>query len=216
MTDGIRRIRVLIVDDHEMVRGGLAAFLHSADDLELAGEAETGEEAVQLCASIQPDVVLMDVILPEMDGIAATRTIRQRHPRIQIIALTSFRDEHLVQGALEAGAISYILKNVGAEQLAAAIRLAAAGRSTLAPEIVQTLVQHASGPSPPGEDLSPREREVLVLLVEGLSNPAIASRLVVARSTVNFHVGNILTKLGAASRTEAVARAVQHHLVGRG
>ena len=119
-----------------------------------------------------------------------------------------------MQGALRAGAISYILKNVGAEQLAAAIRSAAAGRSTLAPEIVQALVRHASRPSPPGEDLSPREREVLVLLVEGLSNPAIASRLVVARSTVNFHVGNILTKLGAASRTEAVARAVQHHLVG--
>ena len=214
MTNGVRRIRVLIVDDHEMVRGGLAAFLHTSDDLELAGEAETGEEAVQLCASIQPDVVLMDLILPEMDGLAATRTIRQRHPRIQIIALTSFRDEHLVQGALQAGAISYLLKNVGAEQLAAAIRLAAAGRSTLAPEIVQTLVQRTGRPSPPGDDLSPREREVLALLVEGLSNPAIANRLVVARSTVNFHVGNILLKLGAASRTEAVARAVQHHLVG--
>src|SRR5947209_14258083 len=210
----MHRIRVLIVDDHEMVRGGLAAFLHTADDLELAGEAETGEEAVQLCATVQPDVALMDLMLPQMDGIAATRAIRQRHPRIQIIALTSFRDEHLVQGALQAGAISYMLKNVGAEQLAAAIRLAAAGRSTLAPEVVQTLAQHASRPSPPGEDLSPREREVLVLLVEGLSNPAIANRLVVARSTVNFHVGNILTKLGAASRTEAVARAVQHHLVG--
>jgi len=177
-------------------------------------EAETGEEAVQLCAIVQPDVVLMDLMLPQMDGIAATRTIRQLHPHVQIIALTSFRDEHLVQGALQAGAISYLLKNVGAEQLAAAIRLAAAGRSTLAPEVVQTLVQQASRPLPPGEDLSPREREVLVLLVEGLSNPAIARRLVVARSTVNFHVDNILTKLGAASRTEAVARAVQRHLVG--
>ena len=97
MTNGIRRIRVLIVDDHEMVRGGLVAFLHTADDLELAGEAETGEEAVQLCATVQPDVALMDLMLPQMDGIAATRAIRQRHPRIQIIALTSFRDEHLVR-----------------------------------------------------------------------------------------------------------------------
>ena len=141
MTNGIRRIRVLIVDDHEMVRGGLVAFLHTADDLELVGEAETGEEAVQLCATVQPDVALMDLMLPQMDGIAATRAIRQRHPRIQIIALTSFRDEHLVQGALQAGAISYMLKNVGAEQLAAAIRLAAAGRSTLAPEVVQTLAE---------------------------------------------------------------------------
>ena len=149
MTNGMHRIRVLIVDDHEMVRGGLAAFLHTADDLELAGEAETGEEAVQLCASVQPDVVLMDLMLPQMDGIDATRTIRQRHPHVQIIALTSFRDEHLVQGALQAGAISYILKNVGAEPLAAASRLAAAGRSTLAPEVVQTLIQHASRPSPP-------------------------------------------------------------------
>src|SRR5947209_6959267 len=178
----MHRIRVLIVDDHEMVRGGLAAFLHTADDLELAGEAETGEEAVQLCATVQPDVALMDLMLPQMDGIAATRTIRQLHPHVQIIALTSFRDEHLVQGALQAGAISYLLKNVGAEQLAAAIRLAAAGRSTLAPEVVQTLVQQASRPLPPGEDLSPREREVLVLLVEGLSNPAIARRTSTSRS----------------------------------
>jgi NarL family two-component system response regulator LiaR len=114
MTNATRRIRVLIVDDHEMVRGGLAVFLHSADDLELVGEAETGEEAIQLWASIQPHVVLMDLILPEMDGIAATRAIRQQHPRIQLVALTSFRDEHLVQGALQADAISYLLKNVGA------------------------------------------------------------------------------------------------------
>src|SRR5207253_1169744 len=103
---GAHRIRVMIVDDHEMVRGGLAAFLHAAADLELAGEAETGEEAVQLCATVQPDVVLMDLMLPQMDGIAATRTIRQLYPRVQIIALTSFRDEHLIQGALQAGAIS--------------------------------------------------------------------------------------------------------------
>jgi NarL family two-component system response regulator LiaR len=208
-----RRLRVLLVDDHAMIRRGLAAFLKAFDDLELAGEAATGEEAVQRCAGLQPDVVLMDLMMPVMDGVAATRAIRERFPTVRVIALTSFRDEELVQRALQAGAIGYLLKNVSADDLATAIRAAHAGRPTLAPEATQALVHAAVQPPVPGQDLSPREREVLVLMVQGLNNTAIAQRLVVSPSTAKAHVSNILTKLGVTSRTEAVALALRHHLV---
>ena len=206
-------IRVLLVDDHAVVRSGLGAFLLAFDDLELIGEAGGGEEAVRLCEQLEPDVVLMDLVMPGMDGAAATRAIRERCPQIQVIALTSFKEKELVQGALEAGAIGYLLKNVSAGELAGAIRAAHAGRPTLAPEAAQALIQATREPLPPGYDLTPREREVLALMVEGLSNPEIAKRLVVSPSTVKFHVSNVLSKLGVTSRTEAVALAVQHHLV---
>jgi len=206
-------IRVLLVDDHAVVRSGLAAFLLAFDDLELVGEAASGEEAVRLCEQSRPDVVLMDLVMPGMDGATATRAIRERCPQIQVIALTSFKEKELVEGALEAGAIGYLLKNVSAEELADAIRKAHAGKPTLAPEATQVLIQAARQPPAPGFDLTEREREVLALMVEGLSNPEIAERLVVSPSTVKFHVSNILSKLGVASRTEAVALAVQHHLV---
>jgi NarL family two-component system response regulator LiaR len=206
-------IRVVLVDDHAVVRSGLGAFLLAFDDLELVGEAGSGEEAVRLCEQVYPDVILMDLVMPGMDGAAATRAIRERCPQVQVIALTSFKEDELVQGALQAGAISYLLKNVSADELADAIRAAHAGRPTLAPEAAQALVQAASHPPPPGHDLTPREREVLALMVEGLSNPQIAERLVVSRSTVKFHVSSILSKLGVDGRTEAVALAVQNHLV---
>jgi NarL family two-component system response regulator LiaR len=208
-----RPIRVAIVDDHAVVRSGLAAFLSVSDDLELVGEAENGAQAVRLCESEHPDVVLMDLVMPGMDGVAATRNIRQRFPDIQVIALTSFPEDNLVQEVLRAGALSYLLKNVGAEDLSRAIHAARAGRPTLAPEAAQALIHSATQPPPPGHDLSPREREVLALMVQGLSNPQIADKLVVGRSTIKFHVSSILGKLGVQTRTEAVAIAVQQRLV---
>jgi NarL family two-component system response regulator LiaR len=207
-------IRVMLVDDHAVVRSGLSAFLMAFDDLELVAEAGSGQEAIHVCEQARPDVVLMDLVMPEMDGAAATRIIRNRCPETQVIALTSFKEQDLIQGALQAGAISYLLKNVSADELANAIRAAHAGRSTLAPEAAQVLVEAASQEPAPGKDLTPREREVLGLMVEGLNNRQIAARLVVSQSTVKFHVSSILSKLGASSRTEAAALAVQHHLVG--
>jgi NarL family two-component system response regulator LiaR len=207
------RIRVLIVDDHAVVRSGLGAFLLAFDDLELVGQAASGPEAIGMCEEIQPDVVLMDLVMPEMDGAAATERIRETCPDVQVIALTSFPEEDLVQTALQAGAISYLLKNVSADELANAIRAAHAGKSTLAPEAAQALVHAATREPELGHDLTPREYEVLELMVEGLSNPEIAERLVVSRSTVKFHVSSILSKLGADGRTEAVALALQHNLV---
>jgi NarL family two-component system response regulator LiaR len=155
----------------------------------------------------------MDLMMPGMDGVAATRAIRERWPNIKVIALTSFPEDQLVQQVLQAGALSYLLKNVGADELAGAIRAAYAGRSTLAPEAAQALIQRATQPRRPGDDLSPREREVLKLMVEGLSNPDIAERLIVGRSTVKFHVSSILGKLGVADRTEAVTVALQRGIV---
>lgn len=206
-------VRVMLVDDHTMVRRGLATFLKVFDDLELAGEAANGEDAIQLCARVLPDVVLMDMVMPDMDGVTATQAIRQQFPAVQVIALTSFKDKGLVQDALEAGAIGYLLKDVSADELAQAIRAAHAGRATLSPDAAQVLVQAAAKPPTPGHDLTERERDVLALLVEGLSNKQIADRLVVSPSTIKSHVSHILAKLGVTSRTEAAALAVRHRLV---
>ena len=212
MTD-TRPIRVMIVDDHTMVRRGLAAFLKVNPDLELVGEASNGDEAVRICDHAQPEVILMDLVMPKMDGPTAVRIIRERCPHIQVIALTSFQDKELVQAALQAGAISYLLKNVSAEGLAEAIHEAYRGRPTLAPEALQALIQTANQQPSVGHDLTPREKEVLALLVEGLSNPDIAGRLFVSRSTAKAHVSNILSKLEVSNRAEAISLALQSKLV---
>jgi two-component system, NarL family, response regulator LiaR len=206
-------IRVLIVDDHAMVRKGLAAFLKVKPELQYVGEAANGAEAVALCDRLQPDVVLMDLLMPEMSGAEATRAIRHRWPHIHVIALTSFGEKEMVREALQAGAISYLLKNVSAADLAAAIEAAYAGRATLAPEAVTALVQPVSTEPTYGDDLTPREREVLSLMVAGLNNPEIAERLVVSRATAKAHVSSVLSKLGVSNRAEAVVYAVQKKLV---
>jgi NarL family two-component system response regulator LiaR len=207
------RIRVLVVDDHTMVRRGLATFLKAFDDLELAGEAANGRAALELCVELRPDVVLMDMVMPDMDGAAVTRLLRSQSPSIQVIALTSFMEEILVQSALQAGAIGYLLKDVSADELAQAIRAAHAGRVTLAPEAAQAMVHAASQAPSPGFDLTERERAVLALMVEGLNNTQIAAKLSVSPSTVKSHVSNILSKLGVASRTEAVTLALRNRLI---
>ncbi len=210
MTDPIR---VLIVDDHAMVRKGLLAILKNKPELELVGEARDGREAIDCCGQLKPDVVLMDLVMPELGGVAATRAIHQRWPNIRVIALTSFQEKELVQDALQAGAIGYLLKNVSGDELAEAIRQAHGGRPTLAPEAVQALVQPASEATTLGADLTRREQEVLALLVKGMSNPEIAERLVISRATVKVHVSSILSKLGVASRGEAISLAIQNKLV---
>jgi NarL family two-component system response regulator LiaR len=203
----------MLVDDHAMVRRGLATFLKVFDDLELAGEAESGIVAIKLCGEILPDVVLMDMVMPEMDGAAATRIIREKYPQVQVIALTSFKEGELIKNALESGAIAYLLKDVSADDLVRAIRAAHAGRATLSPEAAQSLVETSNQPPAPGLDLTEREREVLTLMVEGLNNTQIAGRLTVSPSTIKSHVSRVLSKLGVASRTEAVTLALRNRIV---
>jgi NarL family two-component system response regulator LiaR len=191
----------------------LTTFLRIFDDLELVGEAESGATAIALCAEVLPDVILMDMVMPDMDGATATRAIRQQFPQVQVIALTSFKEGDLVKNALEAGAIGYLLKDVSADELVTAIRAAHAGRVTLSPEAAQALVETANQPPAPGLSLTEREREVLALMIDGLNNTQIAGRLTVSPSTIKSHVSNILAKLGVASRTEAVTLALRNRIV---
>ena len=212
MADDRDEIRVMVVDDHDMVRRGLAAYFKTHPDLILVGEASDGLEALEVCQSQQPDVILMDLIMPGMGGIEATRRIREQHPDIQVIALTSFQDKDLVQEAIQVGAISYLLKNVSGDDLADAVRSANARHGTLSPEVTWDFIMSAQKPKL-GDDLTPREREVLALLVEGLTNPEIAERLSISRATATAHVSHILSKLGVSNRAEAIVLAVRSKLV---
>lgn len=206
-------IKVLLVDDHNVVRSGLAAFLMAFDDLDLVGEANNGEEAVRKVKELDPDVVLMDLVMPKMDGAEATEEIMDYDPDLKVIALTSFKEKDLIERVMEAGAIGYLLKNVGADELAEAIRDAFDGKPTLAPEAAQALIQKTRKPKNQVEELTPREKEVLQLMGEGLTNPQIADELVISNSTVKFHVSSILGKLNVESRTEAVVYALKHDLI---
>jgi two-component system, NarL family, response regulator LiaR len=206
-------IRVFIVDDHKMVRRGLAKLINEFDDLELIGEAENGLEAVRLCAELQPDVVLMDLVMPEMDGISAIQQIHEEYPDIQIIALTSFKEKEKVQGALHAGARGYLLKDSSIDDLANAIRTVHAGKPILAWEATQLLIETTATPRR-SEDLTERELEILILMGKGLTNRQIGGQLEISPHTVTTHVSNILSKLGAASRTEAVTLAIEQDLLG--
>ena len=208
-----RTIKVMLVDDHNVVRSGLATFLRAYEDLELVDEAKNGLDALNLCRKRTPDVILMDLMMPEMDGIAATRAILADYPQVKIIAMTSFEEEELVHGVLAAGAISYLLKNVTADELAKAIRDAVSGRSTLSPEAARVLIQATRPTEQPWGDLTEREREVLNLVVQGRSNQQIAEALVISLATVKAHISSILSKLQVSSRAEAIAYAIKHKIV---
>jgi NarL family two-component system response regulator LiaR len=196
-----------------MVRKGLIVLLENFDDIEVVGEASDGEMALAQCRKTHVDVVLMDMIMPRMDGITAVREIRASAPGTHVIMLTSFSEEQNVQDALQAGAIGYLMKNISGDELAAAIRRASEGQSTLAPEAAQALIRMTTRPPAVGSDLTEREREVLALMIEGLNNREIAERLIISSSTVKNHVSSILEKLGTTSRTHAVALALENNIL---
>ncbi len=207
-----RKIRIVIVDDHDMVRSGLATFFAELDDMELVGEAADGMDGIRICQEMQPDIVLMDLVMPGMDGATATAQILAELPNTRVIALTTFSDEELVNNAMGAGVISYMLKNANIDELARAIRDAYVGKPTVVPEALQSLIRSKKTPDLPPVHLTGRERDVLECLVLGRTNQQIADTLNVSLSTVKQHVSNILAKLGASSRTEAVATAMKRNL----
>jgi NarL family two-component system response regulator LiaR len=206
-------IRILVVDDHTMVRRGLATFIGVFDDFKMVGEATNGESSIRLCNELNPDIVLMDMVLPDMDGASATRAIKREHPEIRVIFLTSFKDEVLIMNAMQAGAVGYLLKDISANELAQAIRGAMSGQVTFSPEAARIMLTANKQQPIPGGDLTERERAVLELMVEGLNNTQIAQRLFISPATVKSHVSNILSKLNVTGRTEAVALAIRHGLI---
>jgi len=207
-------IRILIADDHQIVRQGLTVFLNTVSDFHLVGEASSGDEAIRLCHELRPDVVLMDMMMKPLDGVAATTVIRKHYPDTKIVALTSFtEDATLLQRALQAGVTAYLFKDVSNKDLAETIRVAHRGDPVLAPQAARLLIQAATQPKTVHAHLSEREIEVLQLMIEGLTNPQIAQRLTISRSTASFHVSSILGKLGVSNRSEAVALALQNKLV---
>jgi len=212
MTDP-KVIKVMIVDDHPVVRDGLKNMLDAFDDFELVGEAEDGNQALAICEQSQPEVILMDMFMPGQDGITATRAILKKFPDIRIVMLTSFVEEDLVQNALEAGVVSYLLKNAPIDRLAEAIRSAYAGQATLSPQATTALIRSRTAPLKPGQDLTKRELEVLALMVQGVSNEEIARQLVISPATARHHVSACLQKLGVTNRIQAAALATKYHLI---
>lgn len=209
----IEKIRVMVVDDHLVVREGLTTLLETFSDFKLVGEASSGEEAIRLCAQLEPDVILMDLVMPDLSGVEATRTIRQRHPDAQVLAVTSFKETEMVRAVLEAGAIGYLLKTVSADELAEAIRSAHRGELTVAADASSIVLEAITSPPAPGRDLTERELEVLELLVQGLSNSEIGARLGVSPNTVKNHLRSIYGKLDVSTRTAATTLAIKHGLI---
>lgn len=205
-------IKILIVDDHSVVRQGLRMFLSLDPDLEIVGEAGNGAEGVQMAGMLRPDVVLMDLLMPVMDGVTAIATIRRDLPEVEVIALTSVLEDSMVIGAIRAGAIGYLLKDTEAEELCRAIKAAAAGQVQLSPQAAARLTREIRAPESP-EALTQRETEVLRLMAKGLANKEIARELGIGEKTVKTHVSNILSKLGVLSRTQAALYAIQVGLV---
>lgn len=220
MSDEIQPITVLIVDDHELVREGVSAFLRRMGDIQVAGEASSGPEGVRLAADFAPDVALMDLVMPGMDGVEATRQLKRVSPSTQVIVLTSFDDEEHILPAIRAGALSYILKQVGANELVEAVRKAARGEVVMSPQVaarVMRELRQGPGEKPaPDTDLSEREIEVLRLIAEGRQNAEIAETLVISEHTVKRHVSNILSKLHLADRTQAAVYAWREGMVDKG
>ena len=210
-------IRVLIADDHPTLRAGLRAILDTQEDILVVGEAASGAETVDRAAVVRPDVVLMDLEMPEVDGVEATRRLRDRLPHARVIVFTAFDTDDRIVGAVAAGAQGYLLKGATRDEIFHAIRVAREGGSLLQPAVASKLLRHVTAPRDhTGPDiLSERELEVLALLVDGLTNKEIAARLVVSERTVKFHVASILAKLGVPNRAAAVRVALEHHLVSR-
>ena len=205
-------IRVFVVDDHPMIRHGLAAMVQAERELQWVGDAATGEDALRMVPALRPDVVLMDLVMPQMDGIAAIAALRPLLPQTRFVVLTSLLEPSEVKRALDAGASSFLLKNASAQELITVIRATASGHRVLAPEITDALIA-GERRNCPGADLTHRERELLALMARGLSNQEISNRLAIAMPTVKFHVTNILAKLHADNRTEAVLTALKNKLV---
>jgi DNA-binding NarL/FixJ family response regulator len=206
------RIRVLIADDHFVIRDGLSAMLASSDEFEIVGQAEDGREAIRLTQELQPDVVLLDIQMPKVDGIEATYRIRRQFPKIQVVILSTFDQDEYVYQSLQAGAKGYVLKDSGLDELLAVVRAAARGESLLSTNITTKLVAYISTPQR-GQRLTNREGEVLSLVAKGLRNREIARRLCISEQTVKNHINHIITKLGVQSRTEAVSLALERKLI---
>ena len=209
------KIRVLIVDDHAMVRQGIAAFIELQDDVELVGEAANGREAIARVEETKPDVVLMDLVMPEMDGVTATREIKAHHPEVKVLALTSFVTDAQITPALQAGASGYLLKDIVADDLMNAIRAVQHGETPLAPAVAKKLIEGVMSPHEDArrlDQLTERERQVLALLGHGLSNKEIAAKLSISEKTVKFHVSGVLSKLGLNDRTQAALFASKYQV----
>jgi two-component system, NarL family, response regulator LiaR len=207
------KIKVMIVDDHPLVRHGIKTVFEAYDDILLVAEAENGREAIKMCEKYMPDVVLMDIIMPVLDGVEATEQIIKNWPDVKIITLTSFNDEDLIRKSLKAGAVSYILKNISGAKLIKTIKDVYKGKLALSSQATKILLSELREPLDETIKLTEREKEILALIVEGLSNKQIAERLFLSNSTIQFHVSNILSKLGVSKRTEAAYLALKQKLV---